>query len=45
VVTDLATTNGTFVNDERVVGPATIGLGDVIRVGRVTCTVVPPVHP
>jgi pSer/pThr/pTyr-binding forkhead associated (FHA) protein len=39
-VTDLATTNGTFVNTERIVGPATVRVGDVIRVGRVSCTVV-----
>ncbi len=39
VVVDLATTNGTFVNSERIVGPAEIGPGDVIRVGRATCTV------
>ncbi len=40
-LTDLATTNGTFVNNERIVGPAQVGIGDVIRVGRATCTVVP----
>ena len=39
-VTDLATTNGTYVNSERIVGPATVAVGDVIRVGRVSCTVV-----
>ena len=38
---DLATTNGTFVNAERIVGPAQIEIGDVIRVGRISCTVVP----
>lgn len=41
LVVDLATTNGTFVNSERIVGPAVIGIGDVIAVGRATCTVVP----
>ncbi len=40
VVTDLATTNGTLVNFARIVGPAVLSLGDVIRVGRVSCTVV-----
>lgn len=38
---DLTTTNGTFVNTARIVGPAEIGVGDVIRVGRVSCTVIP----
>jgi len=42
VVIDLATTNGTFVNAERIVGPARIAVGDVIRIGRVSCTVVVP---
>jgi hypothetical protein len=37
---DLATTNGTYVNSERIVGPATVQVGDVIRVGRVSCTVI-----
>lgn len=40
-LTDLATTNGTYVNNERIVGPAKVGIGDVIRVGRATCTIVP----
>ncbi|MEO7396958.1 MAG: FHA domain-containing protein [Ilumatobacteraceae bacterium] len=45
IITDLATTNGTFVNAARIVGPAKIGPGDMIRVGRVTCTVVhPPIY-
>ncbi|MEO6123093.1 MAG: FHA domain-containing protein [Ilumatobacteraceae bacterium] len=39
-VIDLATTNGTYVNDERIVGPAAIVVGDVISIGRATCTVV-----
>ena len=39
-ITDLATTNGTYVNAERIVGPANVTIGDVIRVGRVSCTVV-----
>jgi len=42
VIVDLATTNGTFVSSERIVGPARLRTGDVIRVGRVTCTVVEP---
>lgn len=42
IIVDLATTNGTYINSERIVGPATIVLDDVIRVGRVTCTVVQP---
>lgn len=41
-LTDLATTNGTYVNGERIVGPADIVLGDTIRIGRVACTVVAP---
>ncbi len=41
-IVDLATTNGTFVNSARIVGPAVVVEGDVIRVGRVTCTVVQP---
>ena len=44
-VVDLATTNGTFVNAERIANPAVLGVGDVISVGRATCTVVPaPPH-
>lgn len=39
-VVDLATTNGTYVNGERIVGPARVTVGDVISVGRATCTVV-----
>jgi SARP family transcriptional regulator, regulator of embCAB operon len=41
-IRDLDTTNGTFVNSERIVGPAEISIGDVIRVGRVTCAIVSP---
>jgi hypothetical protein len=40
IIVDLATTNGTFVNSERIVGPATLRFGDVIRIGRATCTLV-----
>jgi pSer/pThr/pTyr-binding forkhead associated (FHA) protein len=42
VIRDLDTTNGTFVNGARIVGPATIGPGDVIGVGRITCSVIQP---
>lgn len=44
-LSDLATTNGTFVNTARIVGPAEIRIGDVIRVGRVSCTIIPPPPP
>jgi pSer/pThr/pTyr-binding forkhead associated (FHA) protein len=39
---DLATTNGTYINSERIVGPAEIAIGDIIRVGRISCTIVAP---
>ena len=39
-ITDLATTNGTYVNAERIVGPAALAVGDVVRVGRVSCAVI-----
>jgi pSer/pThr/pTyr-binding forkhead associated (FHA) protein len=38
-VVDLASTNGTFVNDTRVVERATLGKGDRLRVGRVELNV------
>jgi pSer/pThr/pTyr-binding forkhead associated (FHA) protein len=41
-IIDLETTNGTYVNEERVVGPATIEVGDVLRIGRVRCVVIDP---
>ena len=41
-VRDLDTTNGTFVNAERIVGAAEIVVGDVVRVGRVSCAVISP---
>ena len=41
-IRDLDTTNGTFVNAQRIVGPAEITVGDVIRVGRVSCAIVSP---
>jgi pSer/pThr/pTyr-binding forkhead associated (FHA) protein len=37
-VVDLASTNGTFVNDERV-ARATLAIGDRLRIGRVEFTV------
>ena len=33
---DLGSTNGTFVNERRVVGTVDVGAGDVVRVGRVS---------
>ncbi|MEM9252458.1 MAG: FHA domain-containing protein [Planctomycetota bacterium] len=33
-VADLGSTNGTFVNSQRLLGPMEIGEGDVIRIGR-----------
>jgi ATP-binding cassette subfamily B protein len=36
VVEDLGSTNGTFVNDDRIASPALVGIGDVVRVGRTT---------
>ena len=33
-VTDLGSSNGTFVNDERIDGPKRLAAGDAIRVGR-----------
>lgn len=35
-VRDLGSTNGTFVNDRRVVGAVDVAAGDVIRIGRVS---------
>jgi ABC-type multidrug transport system fused ATPase/permease subunit len=36
VVEDLGSTNGTFVNEQRIVSPVVIGIGDVVRIGRTT---------
>ena len=36
VVEDLDSTNGTFVNGERIRAPITVGPGDTVRVGRTT---------
>ena len=44
LIADLATKNGTFLNDELLVGPARVVSGDVIRIGRATCTVVEPLR-
>jgi pSer/pThr/pTyr-binding forkhead associated (FHA) protein len=38
-VEDLKSTNGTFVNDQRVTGPTRLEAGDRLRVGRVELTV------
>ncbi len=34
VVTDLRSTNGTYVNGQRLTSPVAISLGDVIRIGK-----------
>jgi hypothetical protein len=41
VVEDLDSTNGTFVNGERIRGPITVGAGDRVRVGRTTLEIEP----
>ncbi len=33
-VEDLGSTNGTFVNNQRITTPTTFGLGDTLRIGR-----------
>jgi len=38
-VEDLESTNGTFVNDERLAAPTRLEAGDRLRVGRVELTV------
>ncbi|WP_028709156.1 FHA domain-containing protein FhaB/FipA [Propionicicella superfundia] len=38
VLTDLGSTNGTFLNDERVAEPRTLRPGDRLRIGRTTMT-------
>jgi pSer/pThr/pTyr-binding forkhead associated (FHA) protein len=35
-VRDLESTNGTFVNDRRVVGTVDVAAGDIVRIGRVS---------
>jgi len=41
VVEDLDSTNGTFVNGERIRGPIKVGPGDQVRVGRTTLEIDP----
>lgn len=38
ILTDLGSTNGTYLNDERVVQPRSLQPGDRIRIGRTTMT-------
>jgi pSer/pThr/pTyr-binding forkhead associated (FHA) protein len=38
ILTDLGSTNGTYLNDERVVQPRPLQPGDRIRIGRTTMT-------
>ena len=35
-VRDLGSTNGTFINDERMAGPRELANGDVVRIGSTT---------
>ena len=41
VVEDLDSTNGTFVNGERIRSPIPVGPGDLVRVGRTTLEIEP----
>jgi len=41
IVEDLDSTNGTFVNGERIRSPITVGPGDRVRVGRTTLEIEP----
>ena len=41
VVEDLDSTNGTFVNGERIRGPISVSAGDQVRVGRTTLEIEP----
>ena len=41
VVEDLDSTNGTFVNGERIRCPISVGVGDQVRVGRTTLEIEP----
>jgi len=41
IVEDLDSTNGTFVNGERIRGPIKVGPGDQVRVGRTTLEIEP----
>ena len=37
IAEDLGSTNGTFVNDERITAPRTLQQGDIVRAGRQQC--------
>jgi len=39
LITDLSSTNGTFVNGDRIAAPATLSVGDTIEVGATTMVV------
>jgi pSer/pThr/pTyr-binding forkhead associated (FHA) protein len=41
-IEDLSSTNGTYVNEERTVGPANLVDGDLIRIGTTTIKIVGP---
>ncbi len=41
LVEDLDSTNGTFVNGEKIRGPITVGPGDQVRIGRTTLEIEP----
>jgi EmrB/QacA subfamily drug resistance transporter len=45
VVQDVGSTNGTFVNDERITGPRTLQPGDRLRIGETVFEFVPPAPP
>jgi ABC-type multidrug transport system fused ATPase/permease subunit len=51
VVEDLGSTNGTFLNEQRIASPTVAGIGDVVRIGRTTVRVAarlgenPPIEP
>lgn len=40
-IEDLGSTNGTWLNGERIYGPRQVTKGDKVRVGRTTLTLVP----
>ncbi|MGB7963694.1 MAG: FHA domain-containing protein [Propionicimonas sp.] len=39
LVEDLGSTNGTFVNNQRIIAPTSFGIGDTLRIGRTLMTV------
>ena len=39
VLEDLGSTNGTFVNNQRISAPTPFGVGDVLRIGRTLMSV------